>query len=146
MVRLKKSTHWQSSWYGQECHQVTYPNGQQVCIACLNSKPSNAVYVFSANWFTTFQCSWVCKPGFTGPNCEITVDLAIYITCSLMAALLLGGMIVCVLEERRQRRSALVEEKEVVSIQQVSQPVKKLQTAEMIVFKDNMPEIRIKLL
>ena len=145
------SLHWQSSWYGRECHQVLYPNGQQVCIACLNSKPDNAVFVFSANWFATFQCSWVCKPGYTGPNCEITVDLAIYITGCLIAVLLLGGMIVCVLEERRQRRSALAEEEEVVTAQRIQPanvvpPSKKLATAEMIVFKDNIPEIRIKLL
>ena len=148
------TVHWQSSWYGQPCHQVMYPSGQQVCIACFNSKPENAVFVFSANWFATFQCGWVCKPGFAGPNCEITVNLAIYITCTLIAAFLLGGMIFCVLEERRQRRRHVVEEvteQEIIPTAQRIQPanvaVGKRQTAEMIVFKDNnAAEIRIKLL
>ena len=96
------SVHWQSSWYGQPCHQVMYPNNQPVCIACLNSKPENAVFVFSANWFSTFHCDWRCRPGFVGPNCEITVDLAVYVTGSLLAALLVAGMVVCVLGRRRQ--------------------------------------------
>jgi hypothetical protein len=96
------SAHWLSSWYGQPCHQVIYPNDQPVCIACFNSKPENAVFVFSANWFSTFHCDWRCKPGFVGPNCEITLDLAIYITGSVLAALLIAGMVVCVLGRRRQ--------------------------------------------
>jgi hypothetical protein len=154
------SLHWQSSWYGQACHQVLYPNGQQVCITCFNSKPENAVYVFSANWFSTFQCKWVCKPGFTGPNCEITVDLAIYITSSLVAVFLLGGMVLCVLEERRQRRKTedkhVEDEAVAVPIPPPTPRASNLITtppsqskkigSDMIVFKENTHEIRIKLL
>jgi hypothetical protein len=152
------SLHWQSSWYGQACHQVMYPSGQQVCITCLNAKPDNAVYVFSANWFTTFQCKWVCKPGFTGPNCEITVNLAIYITGSVVAILLLSGMVLCVLEERRQRRKVEDQREEpedpppprppTTSNLIAAPPVqgKRPAGSDMIVFKENAHEIRIKLL
>ena len=155
------SLHWQSSWYGQACHQVLYPSGQQVCITCLNAKPDNAVYVFSANWFATFQCKWVCKPGFTGPNCELTVDLAIYLTGSVVAIFLLSGMVLCVLEERRQRRRAedrREQEEETPLLPPTPRPPvnnliaapptpgKKAMGSDMIVFKENAHEIRIKLL
>jgi len=92
---------WQSSWQGRPCHTVVYPNGQPVCIACFNTKPDNAVFVFSANWFTTFQCRWVCKPGFAGPGCEVEVDLAVYVSGTLTAALLVAGLVVGALERRR---------------------------------------------
>jgi hypothetical protein len=92
---------WQSSWQGRPCHTVVYPNGQPVCIACFNTKPDNAVFVFSANWFTTFQCRWVCKPGFAGPGCEVEVDLAVYVLGTLTAALLVAGLVVGALERRR---------------------------------------------
>jgi hypothetical protein len=92
---------WRSSWHGRPCHPVVYPDGQPVCIACFNAKPDNAVFVFSANWFTTFQCRWVCQPGFTGPNCEVAVELAVYVAGTLVAALLLGGLVMCTLERGR---------------------------------------------
>jgi hypothetical protein len=160
------SAHWQASWYGQPCHQVMYPNNQQVCIACFNSKPENAVFVFSANWFSTFQCDWRCKPGFVGPNCEITVNVAVYVAGCLMATLLLSGMIVCVLGERRRRKQAMDEdhadgaapsENTIVPAAQRIQPAnvvvppmavdigKKRPTTDIIAFKENA-EIRIKFL
>lgn len=160
------SVHWQSSWYGQPCHEVVYPNNQPVCIACFNSKPDNAVFVFSANWFSTFQCDWKCKPQFTGPNCEITIDLAIYLTGSLVAALLVGGMVVCVLGERRRKWRDAVEhdahhhaETGDAPAAQRIQPAnvvvpmammedsskKKRLSTDIIAFKENA-EIRIKLL
>jgi hypothetical protein len=143
-----------------------YPNNQQVCIACFNSKPENAVFVFSANWFSTFQCDWRCKPGFVGPNCEITVNVAVYVAGCLMATLLLSGMIVCVLGERRRRKQAMDEdhadgaapsENTIVPAAQRIQPAnvvvppmavdigKKRPTTDIIAFKENA-EIRIKFL
>ena len=97
---------WQSSWQGRPCHPVVYPNGQPVCIACFNAKPDNAVFVFSAKWFTTFQCRWVCKPGFTGPGCEVEVDLAVYVSGTLAAALLVAGLVVTALERRGVQKDA----------------------------------------
>jgi len=96
------SVRWLSTWYGQPCHPVLYPNGQQVCIACFNSKPDNAVFVFSANWFTTFQCKWVCRPGYAGPGCEVEMRLAVYVTGTLIAALMVAGMLVCLLGETQR--------------------------------------------
>jgi hypothetical protein len=159
------SVHWQSSWYGQPCHQVMYPNNQPVCIACFNSKPENAVFVFSANWFSTFHCDWRCKPGFVGPNCETTLDIVVYVTGSILAALLVAGMVVCVLGKRRQdAKEAGVDDSPheiVIPTAQRIQPSnvvvvpplaldilggkKRMPTADVITFRENT-EIRIKLL
>ena len=95
---------WLSAWQGRPCHPVVYPNGQPVCIACFNAKPDNAVFVFSANWFSTFQCRWMCRPGFTGPNCELEVDMAVYVSGTLVAALLLAGLVVCALERKGMQK------------------------------------------
>lgn len=147
------SVHWKSSWYGQPCHTVLYPNGQHVCITCFNSKPDNAIFVFTANWFTTFQCQWVCKPGYMGPNCEITVDLAVYVTGSVVAVLCLAGLVIFALRRRSNRApeplpvSVQITPSEVIIPARTQTPVRKFQS-EMIVFKENAlpPEIRIKLL
>jgi hypothetical protein len=157
------SVHWLSSWYGQPCHQVMYPNNQPVCIACFNSKPENAVFVFSANWFSTFHCDWRCKPGFVGPNCEITLDLAVYVAGSVLAALLVAGMVVCVLGRRRQGAKEADDSPHeiVIPTAQRIQPAnvvvvppvaldmlggkKRMPTADVITFRENT-EIRIKLL
>jgi hypothetical protein len=149
------TVNWRASWYGQPCHHVTYPNGQRVCIACFNSKPDNAVFVFSASWFSTFQCKWVCKPGYTGPNCEVTIDLAIYASGSLVAALFIAGMVVCMIEQRRRQKRPPVEEavikqqpsKVIIPPIQAPPPRQVHKTgADMITFKDPTSEIRIKLL
>lgn len=129
------TVHWSASWYGKACHTVIYPDGRQVCIACFNTKPENAVFVFTANWFTTFQCQWVCKPGYMGPNCELTVDLVIYVCGSLVGVVLIVLMVVC--RPRRHLPERVPEEP----------PVKASVKSEMIAFKDNaLSEIRIKLL
>ena len=139
------SVPWKASWYGQECHKVLYPNGQEVCIACSNPKPDHSKYVFSANWFTTFQCRWVCEPGFTGPNCEISIDLAIYVSFGVFAALCVAGMVVFALVLRRRKVVEVVAPSKPLPQPQVQKAMK---SAEMIVFKENTlyPEIRIKLL
>ena len=144
---------WRSTWYGQPCHTVLYPNGQQVCIACFNTKPDNAVFVFSANWFTTFQCKWVCRPGFTGPNCEVEVNLAIYVAGTLVAALFIAGMVICMLEEeRRRKRPAVVDGVEPIVIKTVIDMQTKAHAlrsdSSTIVFNKDMTagEIRIKFL
>ena len=83
-------------------HQVLPLQWTQAGSACFNAKPDNAVFVFSANWFTTFQCKWVCRTGFAGPGCEVEVNLAVYVTGTLIAALCVAGMLVCMLEETRR--------------------------------------------
>ncbi len=130
------TVHWRSSWYGQPCHPVIYPDGREVCIYCSNSKPANAVFVFSANWFTTFQCQWICKPGFAGPNCDITVDVLVYALGGGMVVLLCVVGLIVYMRCSRGREEI---QKRVVA---VPPPPK---TCEIITFKENA-EIRIKLL
>ena len=132
------SAHWHASWYGKPCHNVLYPDGRQVCIACLNAKPDAAVFVFGANWFTTFQCPWVCKPGFVGPNCELSVPTALcgslmgLVSCAAIAAMIW-----------RTTKRTIVEKKVEAEPPPKPQQIK----SDMIVFKENMlSEIRIKLL
>lgn len=140
------TVHWRSSWYGQPCHTVIYPNGQPVCIHCANSKPENAVFVFSANWFTTFQCQWVCKPGYVGPNCDVAVDLAVYASGGVAAAACVAGLALCAVYGPRRR--AIEEPKAEPQLPPKAAPPA-MPRSEMIVFKDGgggVPEIRIKLL
>ena len=133
------TTHWSAAWYGQACHTVRYPDGRDVCISCGNAKPDNAVFVFSPDWFTTFRCPWVCKPGFAGPNCELGLDMVIYAASSAVGTLMLGGMLVCVLRRRRAERPPEL------PTPIVAKPPPARNDA--IAFKDNvLPDIRIKLL
>jgi hypothetical protein len=139
------SVHWQSSWYGQPCHPVTYPDGRQVCIYCANAKPANAVYVFSANWFTTFQCPWVCKPGFIGPGCDVAMDALAYGLLAAATVLCLAALVAILVCSRRVRPA---EAKPPPQHPPPPAPTAR-PTAEMITFKDlnfAQHEIRIKLL
>ena len=90
------SARWSSAWYGQPCHQVTYTDGRKLCIYCANKKPDNSWYVFTPNWFQTFQCKWECMPGFMGPSCELSTGLVLSIGAGVMGVLLVGftGMLV----------------------------------------------------
>ena len=84
------SVHWSASWYGQPCHQVTYTDGRKLCIYCANEKPDNARFVFTPNWFQTFQCKWECLPGFMGPGCELSTGLVVSIGAGAMGVLCMG--------------------------------------------------------
>jgi len=90
------SVRWSSAWYGQPCHQVTYTDGRKLCIYCANEKPENSQFVFTPNWFQTFQCKWECMPGFMGPSCELSTGLVLSIGAGAMGVLLVGftGMLV----------------------------------------------------
>lgn len=132
------TTHWSASWYGQPCHTVRYTDGREVCITCTNTKPDNAVFVFNPTWFSTFQCPWVCKPGFAGPGCQFGLDIAAYAAFSVVGTLCVAGMLVCLLRRRR-----------VVPPPPPPPPVEppKPSRTDAIVFKDSaLSDIRIKLL
>jgi len=133
---------WQASWYGQPCHPVMYPDGRQVCIHCANPKPANAVYVFSANWFATFQCKWACQPGYLGPNCDVALDLAVYSAGGVVAVVCAAALMLCVGLGPRRR---VEEVAQVVMEKPVAAPKAR---SDMIVFKDGgaIQDIRIKLL
>jgi hypothetical protein len=88
----RKSVVWSSSWYGDLCHTVTYPDGREVCIHCSNRKPQHSAYVFSADWFQTFECKWICESGYTGPNCEVAVDTALYAAGGMFAVMCVSGI------------------------------------------------------
>lgn len=93
----RRSVTWSAAWYGDLCHTVAYPDGREVCIHCSNPKPQHSAYVFSADWFRTFECKWVCDPGYTGPNCEVPLDAAIYAGGSVfVVACVAGVMLVAV--------------------------------------------------
>ena len=87
------SAHWSSSWYGQPCHQVTYTDGRKLCIYCANEKPVNAQFIFTPNWFQTFQCKWECLPGFMGPGCEVSAGLAVSIGAGVIGVLCVSCVI-----------------------------------------------------
>ena len=84
------SVRWSSAWYGQPCHQVTYTDGRKLCIYCMNEKPDNARFMFTPNWFQTFQCKWECLPGFMGPGCELSTGLVASIGAGAMGLLCVG--------------------------------------------------------
>jgi hypothetical protein len=81
------SAHWSSAWYGQPCHQVQYTDGRKLCIYCANEKPENAQFVFTPNWFQTFQCKWKCNPGFMGPGCELSVGMVASVGAGVVGVL-----------------------------------------------------------
>ena len=89
----RRSVTWNSAWYGDLCHTVTYPDGREVCIHCSNPKPQHSAYVFSAEWFQTFECRWICDPGYTGPNCEVAVDTALYAAGGMFVVMCVSGIL-----------------------------------------------------
>ena len=89
----RRSVVWSSAWYGDPCHTVAYPDGREVCIHCSNPKPQHSAYVFSADWFQTFECKWVCNPGHTGPNCEVPIDTALYAASGMFVVMCMSGIL-----------------------------------------------------
>ena len=125
---------------------MRYPDGRDVCIYCANAKPDNAAYSFTADWFQTFKCPWTCNSGFVGPNCEIGADTAIYASVGVVAASCVAGVLAFAFGGGRRRKDVVVKHEvaEVVREKEVLKAV--MRTAEMIEFKENLGEIRIKLL
>jgi hypothetical protein len=163
------SVTWSAAWYGDLCHTVTYPDGREVCIHCSNPKPQHSTYVFSADWFQTFECRWVCDSGYTGPNCEVALDAAIYAGGSMFVVMCITGMILVAMYGRtlgggrvvggKGKKEPLGEEMTIesgisstatssVSIVQPRAPAQVAMRSEVISFRDNsaINEIRIKLL
>ena len=163
----RKSVTWSAAWYGDLCHTVKYPDGREVCIHCSNPKPPHSVYVFSADWFRTFECKWICDPGYTGPNCEVALDTAVYAAGGMFAVMCVSGIILVAMYGRnlgtvrggREKKVIVHEEQGIekgeakvavianapIPTQQINTP--RMQRSEVITFKENMiSEIRIKLL
>lgn len=153
----RNSVIWSASWYGEPCHTVMYPDGREICIHCSNSKPAHSTYVFSSEWFQTFECKWVCESGYVGPNCEVAIFTAMYACCGVFAVLCVAGMVLATMNRHTlhgNSKSVPIEalSKEIVPEESLPQyaPVIPRQLAtrsEMIAFKDNaVGEIRIKFL
>ena len=162
------SVQWNAAWYGEPCFNVEY-EGRTVCVHCANRKPANADYVFTANWFKSFNCDWVCRTGYKGPNCEIDVVLAVGL-CSgavgLLAVLILfwcmrkrwtklcccwrgkprtAQPLVCV-QDPTVPDNVIVPSR--ITERSMSPPlaegVKLRAQSDVITFRDNLSEIRIK--
>jgi hypothetical protein len=147
------SAHWSSAWYGQPCHQVTYTDGRKLCIYCANEKPDNARYVFTPNWFQTFQCKWECNPGFMGPGCELSVGLVMGAGAGVLGVLCLSCVVGVILNAWRMGGVKKVDSLSSVIIPPISlvpqpSPAKASRfNHDVISFKEDGPqEIRIKLL
>jgi hypothetical protein len=148
------SAHWSSAWYGQPCHQVTYTDGRKLCIYCANEKPENAHYVFTPNWFQTFQCKWECNPGFMGPGCELSVGLVVGVGAGVLGVLCLSCVVGVIVNVWRMSGTKKVDSLSSGIIPQASlvpqppPPQKALRfNHDVISFKEDGPqEIRIKLL
>ena len=146
------SVQWSASWYGQRCHNVLY-EGRTVCVHCSNTKPDNAEYVFTPNWFRTFHCDWVCHQGYVGPNCELQATTAAAIAVTALGMVCVGLLFFCT---RRRRAPAFKNITDVFAMEpddapqriQLVPPVRSAVRADnVIVFRENTPmsEIRIKL-
>ena len=167
----RQSVVWSASWYGDLCHTVTYPDGREVCIHCSNPKPQHSVYVFSADWFQTFECKWICESGYTGPSCEVAVDTAIYAAGGMFAVMCVSGIMLVAIYGRSIGVMRGVGKKSVdiggaddvaetkppvavaasitsPSMPQIATPRYMSTRSDVITFKDNnaIGEIRIKLL
>ena len=138
------SVQWSATWYGQRCNNVIY-EGRTVCIHCANAKPDNAEYLFTPNWFRTFHCDWVCHSGYVGPNCEISVSMAV--GGSMGAVGVLFAALVWWALCARRRRLAPQPTKEPLLARCEPEVRRRPPDANMIVFRENpsMSEIRIKL-
>jgi hypothetical protein len=168
----RHSVTWSSAWYGDRCHTVTYPDGREVCIHCSNPKPQHSAYVFSSDWFQTFECKWICDAGYTGPNCEVAVDTAIYAAGGMFVVMCISGIMLVAMYGRNLNTVRGVSPKKAVALhdeenmehvvpdkkQDLGAPIlsllpptttpRAMARSEMITFKDNhvIGEIRIKLL
>ena len=153
----RKTVMWSASWYGEQCHTVTYPDGREICIHCANSKPSHSTYIFSADWFQNFECRWKCEPGYTGSNCEVSIDMAVYAAGGVMVVLCVVGAVLAMTNRHRcmvaRVKGVPVLPKDPVPIHSEEDapavpPVAQRQMrSEMIMFKENaVGEIRIKFL
>jgi hypothetical protein len=161
----RKTVKWSASWYGEQCHTVIYPDGKEVCIHCSNSKPAHSTYVFSADWFQTFECRWQCKPGYAGPSCEVAIDVAVYASGGVFLILCIAGIVYGITNKHGiiLRRSSKAnpsimlaqakedppphnDDKDNENVPHPAVP-KMVTRSEMIAFKDNaIGEIRIKFL
>lgn len=159
------SAHWSSAWYGQPCHQVTYADGRRLCIHCANEKPENAKFVFTPNWFQTFQCKWECLPGFMGPGCELSTGLVVSIGAAIVGVLCVScvvGVIVSAWRTTTTKGVVAIQKKQMetvytqllsprkdsaVPLSITKPPTSRMVNHDVISFKDDgMQEIRIKLL
>ena len=146
------SAHWNSAWYGQPCHEVTYTDGRTLCIYCVNDKPENARFVFTPNWFQTFQCKWQCLPGLMGPGCELSTGLVASIGAGAFGVLCVS-CIVSALIGLWGRGGVKAENVKAVASLETPRALASAATLrsnhhhDVISFKDDGPqEIRIKLL
>ena len=151
----RSSVVWSASWYGEPCNTVMYPDGREICIHCSNSKPAHSNYIFSADWFQTFECKWACESGYTGPNCEVAIFTALYACGGVFAVVCVAGMVLASMNRHTLRggstKTIPAEAKEPTPMIEESHappiPRQTMARSEMIAFKENaVGEIRIKFL
>lgn len=144
------SLRWSSAWYGQPCHQVTYTDGRKLCIYCANEKPGNAQYVFTPNWFQTFQCKWECNPGFMGPGCELSTGLLLSIGAGAVGVLCVSCIVGLIVTLRVKVQTQNFNKAEILPMPLVPEKPRlnaASRVSDVISFKEEgLQEIRIKLL
>jgi hypothetical protein len=145
---MSGSVRWSSSWYGKPCNEVTSANGGRLCIYCANEKPENAQFLFTPNWFQTFQCKWECLPGFMGPGCELSTALVASLSAGMVGVMCVGcvAMVISSLwrvpEVKKEEIIKLTDSKPLTTTSLMGNRIN-----DVISFKEGaLQEIRIKLL
>ena len=155
----RKSVMWSAAWYGERCHTVIYPDGREVCIHCSNAKPLHSTYIFSADWFQSFECKWQCDLGYAGSDCEVKIDTAVYASGGVFLALCIAGILYGIRKRQLTIPRASSKTVSAMPVQEDQIPhdkendnnpvplVPSRVRSEMIAFKENaVGEIRIKFL
>ena len=141
------SARWSSAWYGQPCHQVTYTDGRKLCIYCANEKPANAQFVFTPNWFQTFQCKWECVAGFMGPGCELSTGLVVSVGAGVVGVMCVSCVVGLIVALWRRKETGTNEDVAVSAVPMAeSGKGNSFKAHDVISFKEGLHEIRIKLL
>lgn len=82
-------------WRGPQCVDVLF-NEKMMCIWCMNTKPENSVFVYTAQWMTTYQCDWQCIPGhfLMGDSCtaENAILIPVVLGTGLIGVILLAAL------------------------------------------------------
>ena len=123
------------------CYSVVVPGTlASVCMHCNNPLPSNAKFIWTANWYLSYQCNWQCNSEYVknGVVCEkAKLELpSIEIVVGCGSSLVIMLILVCLYRYRNSHK--------VIEPLPTLEEEKLLPRTDMIQFKGDLKDLQLR--
>ena len=88
------------------CTAVGIPGSPfEVCMFCDNTRPFNSDFVYTADWFRDYRCSWACRQGYSevGTSCLPAMDTQMPSTAPWVVGIVVMLGVACIMMRQEEQ-------------------------------------------